>query len=86
MAGTRWKIGPGDMVSIKGKPWLLLDEDNPFVTTTNQVLENRKVASLMCVDRREWDKDLIRDVFNSRDQEGILRIPLIDTNHQDVLY
>lgn len=39
-------------------------------------IEDKNVSSLMCVDRREWDMEIIRDIFNERDQQAITRINL----------
>lgn len=74
-AGVRWRIGSGTQVQIADQPWLL-DEQNPFITTVADTITGNTVASLMCTDKKEWDHDVIRDIFNDRDQVCILSIPL----------
>lgn len=69
----RWKIGSGNSVYIVGQPWLL-DENNPFITTNVQGLENHKVSSIMSMDSRGWDEDILKDLFNTRDQQCIRNI------------
>lgn len=66
-AGMRWKIGFGNSVNIIGQPWLL-DDNNPFITSNVQGLENHKVSDLMSMEYRAWDEDILRDMFNVRDQ------------------
>lgn len=34
------------------------------------------VASLMCTDKKEWNIEVVRDIFNERDQACIFAIPL----------
>lgn len=83
--GVRWRIELGQRVNIIGQPWLL-DDINPYITTVTQALENNKVASLMCVDKREWDLEVLRDIFNDRDQNCILNIPLSEFRRVYTLY
>lgn len=50
------------------------------------VTVDRIVASLLYIQIKEWDIDVIKDVYNSRDQKKILEIPLDESNTKDVLY
>lgn len=84
-AGMRWKIGSGNSVNIIGQPWLL-DDNNPFITSNVQGLENRKVSALMAMEYRGWDEEVLRDMFNIRDQQYIRRIPLSVNNNEDEVY
>lgn len=77
-----WKWG---QIQISGQPWLL-DSDNPYITTVSPVVENAMVSSLLCTDRKEWDVDLIKDVFNPRDQKSILSMKLDESSTEDVMY
>lgn len=45
-----------------------------------------QLSIIMCIDRREWDTNVIRDVFNKHDQTCILSISLDESNREDVLY
>lgn len=75
VAGARWNLGRGDQVKVSGHPWLI-NEDNPFITSELQGLEQATVASLMSMDGQGWDADIIADLFNARDQRCILNIQL----------
>lgn len=44
------------------------------------------MASLMCTDRKEWDIDVIKNLFNDRDKRCILNIPVGVDNSEDTLY
>ncbi|KAL8131281.1 hypothetical protein AgCh_007272 [Apium graveolens] len=84
-AGMRWKIGSGNSVNILDQPWLL-DDHNPFITSAVQGLENYKVSALMAMDHRGWDEEILRDLFNTRDQQCIRRITLTDSSEEDEVY
>lgn len=85
MAGIRWRVGSGENIDIKGQPWLN-DVNNPYVETVNQGLDNHKVSSLLCMDRREWDLEILRDMFTDRDQMCILNTQLETNIDRDVVY
>lgn len=81
----RWKIGSRNSVNIIGQPWLL-DESNPFITSTMQGLQNHKVSALMSMDHRGWDEEILRDLFNTRDRQCIMRIRLSESTEEDEVY
>uniref|UniRef100_A0A803PXY9 Reverse transcriptase n=1 Tax=Cannabis sativa TaxID=3483 RepID=A0A803PXY9_CANSA len=82
---ARIRIGNGQRTSILGTPWLPNDS-NPLVISTHPGLSNYSVQNLMKVNRREWDEELIRDMFEDRDQEIILSIPLSNSIEEDTWY
>lgn len=47
-------------------------------------LDQNNVSSLMCEDRREWDEEILRDLFNDRDQRCIRNITIGESG--DCLY
>ena len=49
------------------------------------VLENNTVTSLICTDMKEWDIDVIKDLYNERDQCCILSISVGVDNSEDTL-
>ncbi|KAL8098853.1 hypothetical protein AgCh_031539 [Apium graveolens] len=81
----RWRVGNGESIKIVGQPWLTV-ADNPYITTVSPAIDHNYVSSLMCVDRREWDIDVIKDIFNNRDQQRILDVHLDAASHEDVMY
>lgn len=44
------------------------------------------MSSLICSDSRDWDVDIIKDLFNERDQFLILSRTLLDRVIEDRLY
>lgn len=68
-------MGTWESTSILGDPCLPTDV-NMYVSTMGTMLENRKVSNLFRMDVKEWDEDLVRDVFNDKDANIILGIPL----------
>ena len=83
--GVRWSVGAGSSVDILHQPWLN-DDDDPYVKTEMRILEENKVESLMVVGAREWDVDLITDIFDDRDRERILNVSLSQRGDEDRLY
>ncbi|KAL8108545.1 hypothetical protein AgCh_024855 [Apium graveolens] len=51
-------------------------DDNPCVLSDNTSLMNKPVSSLMVTWEREWDVDLIHDMFEAHNVNLILSIPL----------
>lgn len=75
--GARWCVGNGENIQISGQPWLN-EEINPYITSVSPAFENQTVSSLMIPGIRAWDVDVVRDLFNDRDQGCIERIILPD--------
>lgn len=44
------------------------------------------VCSLMMADQRRWDYDVVTDLFNTRNRDLFLKIPLITRRDRDVRY
>lgn len=53
---------------------------DPYVQTDNEAIRDKTVDALMVSDRREWDVDLIKDIFTERDAQLILSLPLSSTD------
>lgn len=66
-----WRIGTGTEVDILRQPWLNATE-NPYITKISPSLSNQKVVSFFCTGTKNWDTDLIANVFNTRDQTCIM--------------
>lgn len=83
--GVKWRIGNGKQVQILGQPWLVIEE-NPFITSNPKRLQNQVVASLMCIDKNQWDMEVLTDMLNERDQACVLAVPTSNSNQEDRLY
>lgn len=78
-------MGIGRNIDIVNQPWLA-DDSNPYVTSSLPVLEENKVESLMKVDLKAWDEDILVDLFNTRDVQCILQVPLNPCWEEDRLF
>lgn len=85
MDGARWRVGHGKCIQILDQHWLLLT-DYSYITSNSYTLKDITVASLFCMKKKEWDLDIIRDVFNDRDQKVVLDIQLNEACTEDILY
>lgn len=84
--GTRWRIGDGGKVRVWDNPWLP-DDVNPYVSTAQpEYLNNILVKSLFSIETKQWDLELLRDIFCERDFDLILRIPTVSMDMADSLY
>ncbi|XP_062094300.1 uncharacterized protein LOC133800357 [Humulus lupulus] len=84
-AGARRRIGNGSQTIITRDPWLPCVV-NPRISTTHPALAEEKVEALMITGRVAWDDDLVRDLFNQRDANLILGIPLHSSRQVDAWF
>lgn len=42
--------------------------------------------SLICIDKKEWDLEVVKDVRNERDKKCVLAVPLSESNWEDKLF
>lgn len=68
-------MGNGESISISSDPWLP-DSTNPYVTTTSEAVQDKSVSWLMVAGEDRWDEELVRSIFDERDVNLILSIPL----------
>lgn len=64
--GVVRRVGSGIQVKIH----------EPYIQTRSEAIEGKTVASLMVTDKIEWDIELVNDIFDERDANMILSIPL----------
>lgn len=80
--GARWSVGTGRTIDVLNQPWLV-DDNNPYVKSRLPVLAEATVDAIMQDDRRQWDEDIVTDLFNDRDRVCILQVPLFEGNNED---
>ncbi|KAH9717145.1 putative reverse transcriptase/RNA-dependent DNA polymerase [Citrus sinensis] len=68
---SRVQVGSGRSLSIGKDPWL------------PDLKDGSPVSSLMMPHQRAWDYDAISDIFNLRDKELILKVPLSSRREED---
>lgn len=64
----------------------LQDSEYPFVTSNHPALHNQVVNGLLKMGSREWDTEIIADLFNERDQALIYGTPLSSRQEEDIRY
>ena len=62
-----------------------MNENNLCITTSSPVIGNNNASSLLCVERKQWDTEVIGDIFNERDQQCILATKLEEGVSQDTV-
>ncbi|XP_074375015.1 uncharacterized protein LOC141716720 [Apium graveolens] len=83
--GVRWRMGNEKSIQILDQPWLLT-EQNPYIMTDTIGLQGKTVDSSICTDKLEWDVEVVSDIFNNRDKDSILAIPLSTSDQEVQLY
>lgn len=84
--GSRLHIESGHQALIGKAPWLP-NSDCGFITIDlHEELAMAPVCSLMMVNQRRWDYDVVTDLFNAKNRDLILKIPLITRRDRDVWY
>uniref|UniRef100_A0A803NHM6 Reverse transcriptase zinc-binding domain-containing protein n=1 Tax=Cannabis sativa TaxID=3483 RepID=A0A803NHM6_CANSA len=83
--GVRWCIGDGSSINILNESWLP-DPEFPFVSSTHPALENSNICNLLNVQGSDWDLEILHDLFDARDRQLILQIPLGITQTSDMVY
>ena len=66
----------GKQVRIWNEPWLPDPQNQTVQTPLLQELELARESSLMVSDGIRWEEDILNDIFNTRDRDLILKIPL----------
>lgn len=84
--GCRKRIGDGKQTEIWKVPWLPCAV-NGFMTTEMPIqLEGSKVCSLMQLDQKQWDEEILMDICNERDSNLIRKISLSSRESADSWY
>ncbi|XVE87725.1 hypothetical protein DITRI_Ditri19aG0011000 [Diplodiscus trichospermus] len=84
-ARSRRRIGNGMDTFLFKNPWL--PSANPFISIeVDESLQGYLVSLLFTSDCSSWDNDLVADIFNDRDRELILGIPLNIKAQIDIWY
>ncbi|KAK9101788.1 hypothetical protein Sjap_019042 [Stephania japonica] len=81
--GCRWRVGDGNLISICKDSWLQDQQDPKIQSPVREGLYDEKVRSLLDCNSRGWDVDVIKDLFNSRDQNLIFSIPISCNQQED---
>lgn len=84
-AGSSWRIGTGQEINIIDQPWLNYLE-NPFITTISPSLINQNVSSLFKSGTKEWDMEVINDIFEDRDRQCIVNTRVEQDLNRDILF
>ncbi|KAH7655961.1 hypothetical protein IHE45_18G047100 [Dioscorea alata] len=72
--GCRWRIGVGTQMHAWEDAWLPDVKDFHVQTEGNSVIGDICVADLMIFNSKEWDVELVQELFNERDASLIYKI------------
>ncbi|XP_040956169.1 uncharacterized protein [Gossypium hirsutum] len=81
--GRCWRVGRGDQISIWGDSWIPgIPTDRITIQANNVNVE--LVSDLIEPTSRSWKTELIRNTFQPVVAEQILKIPLAETDQEDL--
>ncbi|RWR72557.1 ribonuclease H [Cinnamomum micranthum f. kanehirae] len=83
--GCIWRIGCGSRINVWKDPWLKDDSNLKIATSVIPGLESLTVSDLWIPHCREWDVELLHELFEPRNIAVILSIPLGNGSQQDRL-
>lgn len=69
--GIRWKVGNGFHINVWHDPWLRDANNFCIKTPMNPNLQNIRVCDLMTYGLRDWDTQLIEELFCAQDRNEI---------------
>ncbi|XP_074323048.1 uncharacterized protein LOC141659993 [Apium graveolens] len=84
--GMKKKIGNGLSTMAWKVPWLSDLEDGFIETEAYEQLQHAKVQALLDESQKVWDVEIISDLFNERDKNLILQIPIPVREKEDSWY
>lgn len=73
--GLAFRVGNGNNINILTDPWLPYESD-PIIHTKSEAIEGQMFSSLLNNGQSEWDIDLKYDIFDERDINLIITIPI----------
>ena len=74
--GLRWHVGSGESIHIWGDKWLPSPSTYRVISPPRLLPETTTVDQLIQSESMTWNKELISQIFCTRDVEMILSIPL----------
>lgn len=77
------KVGSGESIRVWDDPWIPADGNTRISTNVYPRLEDIRVNNLFVIGEKQWDHDLVCDIFNPQDAKNILAIPLSQTTSDD---
>ncbi|XP_031112245.1 uncharacterized protein LOC116016226 [Ipomoea triloba] len=83
---ARWRVGNGNKIRIYYDDWLPDSINRRISTFPYPFMENATVSSLLNDQGERWDEDSIVNIFNERDANLILSIPIAKTKREDELF
>ena len=81
--GCRWRIGNGKSINVWQDSWLKDDTHLHLITPIVEGLENLMIHNLFIPITREWDIELLQELFCPRDVQAITQIPASITRGGD---
>lgn len=77
------KVENGESINIWLDPWVLASNNARVTTCITPGLQEATVSSLFKPGTKEWDQQLLNDIFNEEDARHIVQIPLSMDREQD---
>ena len=78
-------MGDGLNINLWSDPWLRKEGNFNPETPTTPSLARLKIPGLWIPGHKEWDVELIQELFSETDASAIINIPVSTQNHPDTI-
>lgn len=73
---SRRMIGNGDDTEVCTTTWLPCHQNGYITSNVPYQLQDMRVVNLMDEGRTRWDEEIFKDIFNDRDIQLIMQVPI----------
>ncbi|CAN1332707.1 Putative ribonuclease H protein At1g65750 [Linum perenne] len=81
--GFRWRIGDGSSIRVWEDPWINNDSSRFVTSIPDAEMADLRVNDLWIPGTKQWDIELLDELFNDQDAKAISEIPLCNTPGPD---
>lgn len=75
LSRSRLKVGSGETIKVWTDPWIPNNEGSLLTSPVIPKLQDITVNNLLCPKNKDWDLEVLRDIFSEQDVVRIMRIP-----------
>ncbi|KAF5459990.1 hypothetical protein F2P56_019894, partial [Juglans regia] len=83
--GSYWRIGNGNQVQIWRDRGILHTNPGKAQSSVSVLEENATMSNLIDPVTKQWDRNLVQQIFNAREASVILQTPISSLNSRDKL-
>ncbi|CAK8571882.1 unnamed protein product [Lathyrus sativus] len=83
--GCRWSIGDGSHIKVMNEHWLRGKREGCLSGSQKEDVYNITVRNLMLPNVKQWNMQVIRELFDLEDAKEILQVSLLEDIKEDIM-